>query len=585
MKIMPIQYEYNKQKTMQTNRKLFSCPKLAQNNTISNVFYSPINFKGVTFETKVIKAASNKLWSKIGGLFTPEGFIDMKKITYENLQLPKFDITKAKKDEITAYRFFVALLEGYAKNPADSGDFATQWAKKYNPYNISSPLAPLHFLSDMNVKEEIFAVNRAILKNPSRCKSLDVPVFDSKGNFALNGVVFDTETTGTKIDRDRIVQLGALVVKKGKILTKYDQLINPEMPIPPGASAVNRIYDKDVAKAPTLQEVAKDFLGNVLCKENGIIVTWNGVKFDMPLMNRVIREVRLANNISVGDPLDKIMMERPTYKVLDVQILHQRLHPFVGMSKRLSQQYEWLFCKPMTGAHDALADCRGTMSVLEYDCRVLNKARKDKTKPLTLRQVLQLQNGEPEVPNIDIKLHSVKGFNTGVDYGMSYRRELLDMTNVFDVYNLENGVWSIRDQIGEDNIGRFLKQGLVNAVVDESYKGNPLQARETSKIPGTNRKQTVGYQMRKNLETLFDIAGIEGYGGKTAEEIRELIAEKSKVYTNTSTSERLARGMWIKNVDPADRLKGNDLPFDDIAARVMESAKTNGLMAPSKKKK
>lgn len=584
MKIMPIQFENKKQKTMPPCKKFMMFPMLAQNNNISNICYHPIAFKGVTFETKVIKAASNKLWSKIGGLFTPEGFIDMKKINYENLLSANFDIAKASGDEVTAYRFFLGLLEGYAKNPSNSGDFATQWAKKYSPRNMSSPLAPLHFLSDIDVKEEIFALNRAILKDPGRCKSLDVPVFDSKGNFILDGVIFDTETTGTKVDKDRIVQLGALVIKKGKIARNYDQLVNPEMHIPDGASAVNGIYDKDVADAPTIHEVAKDFLGKIMCKDNGIIVTWNGVKFDMPLLNRVIREIRLADNITAGNQLDKIMMERPTYKVLDVQILHQRIHPFLGMSKKLSQQYHWLFCRPMEDAHKAVSDCRGTMPILEYDCRVLNEARKDKSKPLTLRQVLQFQNGEPEVPNITIKLHPVKGFNTAANYGVSYRRELLDMENYFKEYKLDAGViYSLKKEIGTDNIERFERSDLINAVVDESYKGNALQVAETKVIPKTGKKQTVGYQMRKNLEILFDIAGIEGYKGMSKKEIRELIAERSKVFASTAKSESLARGIWVKNADPQDMTKGNDLPKDAIAKTVMENAGKNGLFAASKK--
>lgn len=600
MQILPVRFENRNSRTMPPNCKVSTPQVVARQGAaiysvdlhrsnlvrlgMSNA-HSP-NFKGVTFETTVIKEAVKTMFPKLKGVYTPDSkFVDLKKITYENLLSEKFDITKATKNKRTAYRFFLALLEGYAKNPAETGDFATQWVRKYNPDNMSSPLALLHFLSDFDTKETIFAVNRGILKNPGRCKSLDVPVFDSKGNFTINGTIFDTETTGTKVDKDRIVQLGALVIKKGKISRNYDRLVNPEMPIPEGASAVNGIFDKDVKGAPTLQEVANDFLGKVLCKENGIIVTWNGVKFDVPLLNRVIREIRIADNISEGHKLDKVMMERPAHKVLDVQILHQRLHPFLGASKKLSQQYHWLFCKPMQDAHDALSDCRGTMSILEYDCRMLNKHRIDKSKPLTLRQILQFQNGEPEVPNIDIKLGLVKGFNTGVRFDKSYRKELIDLANYFKEYNLSREmIYELKKEIGSDNIRKLEESGIINSAIDDTYKGNPLQAAETKKIPKTNKKRTLGYEMRKNLDILFDIAGVEGYGGKTKKEIRALIAQRSMTYTNTADDEKLSRGLWIKNVNPDDVKDGNDVPDDEIAVKVMESAKTNGLLVKLKKK-
>lgn len=57
----------------------------------------------------------------------------------------------------------------------------------------------------------------------------------------------------------------------------------------------------------------------------------------------------------------------------------------------------------MENAHDAFADVKGTVDVLKYTLYYLSEHRKDKSKPLTLREVLLFQNG-CNVANIDIPL-------------------------------------------------------------------------------------------------------------------------------------------------------------------------------------
>lgn len=570
MQVKPIQYNYYNQQKTQFNQTKIVKPAYPQIHNLSNIFYYPLSFYGATFENNVIKKAMVDMFPQMKGIFTKDGnAIDMHKITWENLISEKLDIATAPKKKISAYRYFLSILESYGKNPKDSGDFATQWNEKYNPFNMDSPLALLHFLGDNDIKEHVFAPNRALLKNPKKCTSLDVPVFDKDGNICINGVFIDTETTGTHIDKDKILQIGAVVVKQGKISKVYDQLINPEMHIPDGASAVNGITDEMVADAPKMKDVIKDFSQDILTPNNGVIVTWNGVKFDVPLINRITREIRGQEGITIGSKWDKVVNETPMHNVLDIQILHQRLHPFVGSSKELGKQYHWMFCKPMDDAHKALSDVKGMMPIFEYDMRLLDSLRIDKSKPLTLRQVMLFQNGEPEVPNLSICLDPNRGFNMGVSYYPSYKREPLDYEHYFSKYSLSAEILNkLEPQIGSENVKRFYAADIVDAVIDENYKGNPIQAAETKKIPGTGKKKYLAYEMRKNLETLFDIAKIDGYKSKSKEDIRELIAQKAMQYISTNDdgleAEKLARGRWVKIVDPADISIGNDLPNDDI---------------------
>ena len=80
--------------------------------------------------------------------------------------------------------------------------------------------------------------------------------------FLLNNdvVVFDFETTGLKLDgSDKIIEIGAVKVEKGKITEKFECFVNPEMHIPLDASKVHGIYDKDVKDAFTYDQVLADF--------------------------------------------------------------------------------------------------------------------------------------------------------------------------------------------------------------------------------------------------------------------------------------------------------------------------------------
>ena len=86
-------------------------------------------------------------------------------------------------------------------------------------------------------------------------------------------VVFDLETTGLDSDHDMIVEIGAVKVRNGRIVDRYQQLINPGIHIPEDASSVNSITDDLVKKAPTISKALPGFLsfvdGNVLAAHNG----------------------------------------------------------------------------------------------------------------------------------------------------------------------------------------------------------------------------------------------------------------------------------------------------------------------------
>lgn len=73
-------------------------------------------------------------------------------------------------------------------------------------------------------------------------------------------VVFDLETTGIFPKRDEVVEISAIKVREGQVVEEFTTLVNPQRPIPYGASAINNITDDMVKDAPYFSQVLMDFL-------------------------------------------------------------------------------------------------------------------------------------------------------------------------------------------------------------------------------------------------------------------------------------------------------------------------------------
>lgn len=103
-------------------------------------------------------------------------------------------------------------------------------------------------------------------------------------------VAIDVETTGLDpFSGDRIIQLAALDItdfahSNGELGHKMEAVVmkfNPQMPIPKEASAVNRIYDRDVADSPLFSEFAEFFINFI----GDAVLVGHNVKFDIDCLN------------------------------------------------------------------------------------------------------------------------------------------------------------------------------------------------------------------------------------------------------------------------------------------------------------
>ena len=59
-------------------------------------------------------------------------------------------------------------------------------------------------------------------------------------------VVYDLETTGTSYQKDKILEIGAVKVRSGKVVDEFESLVNPECNIPYQIIQVNGIDNEMV---------------------------------------------------------------------------------------------------------------------------------------------------------------------------------------------------------------------------------------------------------------------------------------------------------------------------------------------------
>lgn len=88
-------------------------------------------------------------------------------------------------------------------------------------------------------------------------------------------IYYDTETTGTRPEKDRIIEIAAYDPERN---LSFEQLINPGVPIPKEASQIHGITDEMVKEAPSFAQIGKAFFQ--FCEGEVALVAHNNDQFD-----------------------------------------------------------------------------------------------------------------------------------------------------------------------------------------------------------------------------------------------------------------------------------------------------------------
>ena len=120
-------------------------------------------------------------------------------------------------------------------------------------------------------------------------------------------VVFDIETTGLNSHTNKIIEIGAVKIKAGRIIDRYSQLINPGISIPYHITEITSITNEQVANQPKINEVIGKFVEFI---GDAVLVAHNA-PFDMGFIKRDIKEylnIDLENSV-----IDTLQMARDLF--------------------------------------------------------------------------------------------------------------------------------------------------------------------------------------------------------------------------------------------------------------------------------
>jgi DNA polymerase III subunit epsilon len=156
--------------------------------------------------------------------------------------------------------------------------------------------------------------------------------------------VFDLETTGIDVTNDRIVEIAILKSMPDGTELKYQQRVNPEMPIPAESSAIHGIYDQDVADAPTFKDIAADVVAFI---GDADLAGYNSNKFDIPVLAEEFLRADCTFNFQARN-------------FIDVQNIFHKME-----QRTLVAAYKFYCDKDLINAHNAMADVEATFEVFK----------------------------------------------------------------------------------------------------------------------------------------------------------------------------------------------------------------------------
>ena len=126
----------------------------------------------------------------------------------------------------------------------------------------------------------------------------------------MREIVLDTETTGLDpLSGDRIVEIGCVeLINHLPTGRTYQQYINPERDMPPGAFRVHGLSAEFLIEYPVFSEIVDSFMDFI---SDGLLVIHNS-DFDMGFINTELSRQSLPK-LSMSQSLDTVRLARKKY--------------------------------------------------------------------------------------------------------------------------------------------------------------------------------------------------------------------------------------------------------------------------------
>ena len=109
---------------------------------------------------------------------------------------------------------------------------------------------------------------------------------DYKGSFDDEFIVFDLETTGLSVLNSEIIEIGAVKIQGGKVLSVFNEYVKPTVSIPQNITELTGIDDSMVADADSIDKVLPRFLEFI---GNRLLIAHNA-NFDVSFIRKAARD-------------------------------------------------------------------------------------------------------------------------------------------------------------------------------------------------------------------------------------------------------------------------------------------------------
>lgn len=167
----------------------------------------------------------------------------------------------------------------------------------------------------------------------------------------IDFIVFDLETSGLNIHTCEILEIGALKIKKDKVVDRFHSLVKPTLPVDDSALSVNHLNVQDLFIAPSANKIIPKFMKFI---GNSKLVGYNIRAFDIPILNRYAQKY----GFSLSNDTEDVLYIVP-HKIKDLP------------NRKLTTVASY-FQIDTTGAHNALRD-----SEITHECYSMLKSLPD----------------------------------------------------------------------------------------------------------------------------------------------------------------------------------------------------------------
>lgn len=167
-----------------------------------------------------------------------------------------------------------------------------------------------------------------------------------KLNLNKSLIIFDLETTGLDVARDKIIQISYIKVTPEGEELRRNYYVNPGMAIPAEVTELTHITNEMVADAPTFKQLAPTLAADF---EGCDFAGYNSNHFDIPLLSEELMRAGVAFDFTQCRLIDACVI----YKTMERRNLAAAYKFYCG--RKMEDDYE---------AHNAMGDTEATYRVL-----------------------------------------------------------------------------------------------------------------------------------------------------------------------------------------------------------------------------